>query len=235
MKGTNRLLTSGVAVVWLAAVFAGGTAGCNTDEVAGHGDDDNVVGTEQDAEDTATAAENVAFRSFTAAFGSPGSALSLGDAAGLILSHLKNAITAESISLCEEGEVPSPSGDDVTVSGGVGGACAVKFEGDSSDGVLRANCTNYDDGADSGQAEVDGLIGVRGGAATVGDESTFQFDAITSDLLTLTLADGDDCSAVLNLSADVTINNVSGSGSVNVDGCVSICGESFSVDGSETF
>ncbi|HSA58726.1 MAG TPA: hypothetical protein VLJ37_03475 [bacterium] len=235
MKSLLRLSSFGLFAAWLAAAFAGGVSGCNTDEIAGHGSDDNVVGTEQDAKDTATAAENVAFRAFTASFGTPGSALDLGLNAGLILGKLKDAIEANSRSSCAAGDVPSPSGDNVTVNGGVGGTCAVKFEGDASDGILRANCTRYDDGVDSGEAAVDGLIGVSGSAATVGNESTFTFSSITSNLLVMTLADGDNCSAVLNLSADVTINNDNGTGSVSMDGCVSICGEAFDVTGSETF
>jgi hypothetical protein len=234
MKPLFRFLTGGAAAVCLAAAFAGGAAGCNTDEIAGQGDDDDVVGTEQDARDTATAAENVAFRAFTASFGSPG-ALVLEARAGLILEKLKSAIEASSRSSCAEGDVPSPSGDDVTINGSESGVCAVKFEGGASDGVLRANCTDYDDGADSGEAQVDGLIGVVGSVATAGSESTFTFSSITSNLLVLTLADGDNCSAVLNLSAEVTIDNDDGSGSVAVDGCVAICGEAFDVTGSEVF
>lgn len=234
MKSLPRLLSFVFFASCLALFSAGGVSGCNTDEIAGHGDDDDVVGTEQDARDTATAAENVAFRAFTAAFGSPG-ALVLESQVGLILERLKSAIEASSRSSCAEGDMPSPSGDDVTVNGSVSGACAVKYEGDASDGILRANCTNYDDGTDSGEAEVDGLIGAVGSAATVGSESTFTFSSITSDLLVLTLADGDNCSAVLNLSANVTINNDTGSGSAAVDGCVAICGEAFDVTGSEVF
>jgi hypothetical protein len=235
MKSLMRLMTAGMTIAWLAIVFAGGVAGCNTDEVAGNGDDDNVVGTEQDAKDTVAAAENIAFRSFTAAFGSPGAALVTDEQAGLILERLKSALTATTRSSCAEGDVPSPSGSDVTINGSVGGSCAVKYEGDPSDGILRANCTNYDDGMDSGEAEVDGLVGVVGSATTIGSESTFTFSSITSDLLVLTLADGDNCSAALNLSADVTIDNNTSSGSVAVDGCVAICGEAFDVTGSEVF
>jgi hypothetical protein len=217
------------------AAFLGGAGGCDTNELAGHGEDDNVVGTEQDAKDTATAAENIAFRSFTAAFGSPGPALVTDGQASLILETLKNAITATTRSSCEPATVPNPSGDDVTINGSVSGTCAAKFDGDASDGRVRANCTNYDDGTDSGEAEVDGLVGALGSTATIGDESTFSFTPISSNLLVLTLANGNDCSALVNLDTDVTIDNTDGSGSVSVTGCVSICGESFDVTGSDTF
>jgi len=230
-----RILAAFIVFGSFLTVSLGGPMGCNTDEVAGQGDDDNVVGTEQDAKDTALAAENIALRSFTAAFGSPGAALVTGDQASVILETLKNALEASSRSSCPKGNVPSPSGGDVTVNGGVGGVCAAKFEGDSSDGTVRANCTNYDDGTDSGEATVNGLIGAVGSAQTVANESTFNFSSVTSNLLTLDLADGDNCSAVVNLSADITINNNDGSGSVSVNGCVSICGESFDVTGESAF
>lgn len=216
-------------------LFFGGAGGCNEDELAGQGDDDDVVATEQDAVDAATAAENVAFRSFTAAFGSSGAPLVLDQQAALILGTLKNALSASSRSSCPADEVPSPGGDDVTIMGSVRGSCAVKFEGDSTSGILRANCTNYHDGTDSGEAEVDGLVGVEGSSTVSGSVSTFTFSSITSNLLVLTLADGDNCSAIFNLSADVTIDNNDGSGSVAVDGCVTVCGEAFDVTGSETF
>jgi hypothetical protein len=217
------------------AAFLGGAGGCNTNELAGHGDDDSVVGTEQDAKDTATAAENIAFRSFTAAFGSPGAALVTEDQSAIILETLKNAITATTRSSCAAGTVPNPSGDDVTINGGVSGSCAAKFDGDASDGRVRANCTNYDDGTDSGEAEVDGLVGALGSTTTVGNESTFHFTPITSNLLVITLANNSNCSALVNLDTDVTIDNTDGSGTVSVSGCVSICGEAFDVTGSDIF
>ena len=223
-----------LSFITLAALFGGGAGGCNTDEVAGHGDDDDVVGTEQDAKDTAIAAENIAFRSFTAAFGSPG-ALVVQERSGLILEKLKSAITVTTRSSCPGGTVVSPSGGDVTVNGSVSGFCAAKFEGDSSDGTIRSNCTDYNDGTDSGEATVDGLIGAVGSTTTVGSESTFTLSPLTSNLLIITLANGNNCSAVANFSADVTIDNDTGSGSVAIDGCVTICGEAFDVTGSDTF
>ncbi|HEX5037912.1 MAG TPA: hypothetical protein VFX30_12205, partial [bacterium] len=119
-----------LSFVALAALFGGGAGGCNTDEVAGHGDDDDVVGTEQDAKDTAIAAENIAFRSFTASFGSPSEAVdALGspgalvtqERSNLILEKLKSVITATTRSSCPGGTVVSPGGGDVTVNGSVSG------------------------------------------------------------------------------------------------------------------
>lgn len=241
----KRFFASVLTVVSLWIVSCGGSMGCNTNEVAGHGDDDGVVGTEQDAKDTAAAAENVALRSFTAAFGSPseavdalgspGAALVTDDQANIILETLKNAIEASSRSSCNPGTVPSPSGGDVTINGSVGGTCAAKFEGSAANGTVRANCTKYDDGTDSGEATVSGLIAAEGSATTVGNESNFNFSAVTSSLLTLTLANDNNCSAVANMTVDVTINNDDGTGSVAVGGCVSICGEAFDVTGSDTF
>lgn len=200
------------------------------------GSNDSTQATEADGRDTGTVAENVAFRAFTASFGSPGAALTLDDATGaLILEHLKSALSAVSASNCVEGDLPSPSGNSVTINGSTGGSCATAYSGDASSGVARANCSNYNDGSSTSDAAVDGLIGVEGSATTSGTQSDFQFNSVTSRDLVLTLADGDNCSAVLNLSADVTIDNDTGSGSASVTGCVKICGEAFDVTGSEVF
>jgi hypothetical protein len=235
MKKTSVFLGFVFAGVVLAGVSLGGPMGCNTNELAGHGDDDAVVGTEQDAKDTATAAENIAFRSFTAAFGSPGALVLTEGQSDLILGKLKDAFSATTRSTCPAGTVVSPSGSDVTINGSVSGSCAAKFEGDSSNGTIRSNCTAYNDGTNSGEATVDGLIGAVGSTTTAGGESTFSFTTLTSNLLILTLGNGNNCSAVANMTSDVTVDNSTGSGSVSVGGCVAICGEAFDVTGSATF
>ncbi len=222
-----------VTAIFLFVVLLAG--GCKTNELSGVGDNDDVNATGQDAEDTATAAENVAFRAFTASFGSPG-ALKLDQQSAVIVSRLKDAIVTDTISRCEADVLPVPSGSsDVNVNGSVGGLCAVRYSGDASSGTARANCTAYDDGENTGFAKVDGLIGIHGESTATEEESFLQFDTITSSSLELTLADGDNCSAVLSLTGDVTIQNATGAGTANLDGCVSICGEAFDISGSIVF
>ncbi len=221
----------------LGVFLIGSLSSCNSGDTINKGNDDGKVqATEADGRDTATLAVNVAFRSFTASFGSPGAALTLdSDASALILQYLKNAISATSASNCTETTLPSPSGGSVTVNGSVGGSCAVAFSGDSTNGSVRANCTNYNDGSASADAQAVGLIGLNGSTTTTGTQSDFQLNNVTSKDLVLTLAAGHNCTAVVNLSAAVTIDNNTGSGSAAVTGCVKICGEPFDISGSETF
>jgi hypothetical protein len=229
-----RIFFAGFLFVFTAFSLSG-SMGCKSTELAGVGANDDVNATGQDAEDTATAAENVALRAFTASFGTP-VALKLDPHAAVILSRLKNAIVTDTISRCEAPALPVPSGSsDVNISGSVGGLCAVRYSGDSSSGDARANCTAYDDGENTGFAKVDGLIGIHGESVATEEETFVQFDTITSSSLELTLADQDNCSAVLNLAADVTIQNATGAGTANLDGCVSICGEAFDISGSIVF
>ncbi len=206
-----------ILLIFLSLVLA-----CESNPHGGD-DDGDYSATAQDADDTATAAGNIALSAFQASFGDAPSAV--GEEAAPAL-RLKSVITAESITICDPATVPLPAGDSSTrIDGSDAGSCNVFFSGGASNAVVRANCTDYNDGDDGARASLLGLVGVQGSTAAL---------QISSESLTVTLANERNCTAVLNFSAQVTTNEAGG-GEMAVDGCVRICGESYSLTGSEIF
>lgn len=207
-------------VVWMVffAVFA-----CESNPLGGD-DDGDYSATAQDAEDTADAAGNVALSAFQASFGDV-TALNAGRTASM-RRGFKAALSAESITICDPATLPLPADSSNTrIDGSEGGSCNVFFSGDASNAVVRTNCTDYNDGDDGARATLLGLVGAQG------SDTSFQ---ISSESLTITLANERNCTAVLNFSAQITVNEAGG-GEIAVDGCVRVCGESYSLTGSETF
>jgi hypothetical protein len=217
---------------FMIALNLGSVAGCESSSGGGTGgaDDDTVTASSSDALDTSDAAVNLALSAFVAAFGSSGAALTLET-----VQSFKSVIAATPGGDCNEVGLPSVSGDSITITGDVSGSCAVTSDGTSDDGQLVANCNNYDAGSESSDATIDGELGVEGSQTATALQSTFDLNQISSNGLIATLSDGSECSAVIDLSASETIVIDTGEFTQSVSGCVSICGEAFTINGSETF
>ncbi|HSA58728.1 MAG TPA: hypothetical protein VLJ37_03485 [bacterium] len=219
---------------FMIALNLGSFAGCDSGSSGGGGtggaDDNSVIATSSDALDTSDAAVNLALSAFSAAFGSSGAALTLET-----VQSFKSAIAATSSAECNEVGLPSVSGDSITLTGDVSGSCAVTSDGTSDSGELVANCNNYNAGSEAADAAIDGELGVEGSQTATAVQSTFDMNQISSNNLIVTLSDGSECSAVIDLAASETIVIATGEFTQSMSGCVRICGEAFTINGSETF
>jgi len=235
------------AILWIVFVCVmadltamSGVAGCTAGDPHNGKDDKSHSATAQDAVDTASAAGNLAVKAFLASFAGSGAALAMDNqadgegAAGLIRDHLKNAFSANSITICDPAAFPVPSGGSVRITGSTGGSCNVAFSGDAASGQARANCTDFNDGDNGSRATLLGLVGVLGSSSTSGSQTAIDLTQVSSQNLSIALADTTNCTVVLNFSAQVT-ENADGTGSATVNGCVRVCGESYDVSGSSDF
>lgn len=231
MKKLSRVLGLFVVGAGLIALNIGGSAGCDGTSTPSSGPDDGTVdATSNDALDTSEAAVNLALSAFIAAFGSSGAPLTLETAP-----TFKALIVATQTDDCNQVGLPSVSGDSITIFGDVSGDCEVTADGTLESGQLVADCVNYNAGIESADATIDGKIGVEGSQTANASQSTFDFNQISSDDLIVTLSDGSECSAVIDLSASDTVVFDTGEFTRSVSGCVAICGEAFNISGSESF
>lgn len=149
----------------------------------------------------------------------------------------KNQITVDQAPSCEEKDLPEVSGQyRETIRGNPDGSCEARGEMTESATEFHASavmdCTHYknEDSAEEeiSIAEINGSLGFQ----LDGDESTLDFEISSKDL-SLTLNNGKSCSAIFNIHAALEVDSA-GNETLTMDGCLSVCGESFRMQGRET-
>ncbi len=241
---TRRISSlSGLAVLNLLfwSLSFGGSSGCS-------GSDVTQTATAEDAEestDVMTLVVTQAINQITIDSG----ALSL---SGLVASSFKPQITATSSSSCDSEDVPSlaSNADTTSLSGGdfscgslVGsGSCTVRSEdGDTADslrGVIDCNTLVVPtQGAGAGDGcenvGVDGRIGFEVDISNSATTVTYNITTISAEDLTLSLNSGNVCSVTSDLANVIVVDSTSGEGSSSASGCLSVCGETFNVSGTD--
>lgn len=222
LKTAGAILSLGILLV---AFNLGGSAGCGSDDgggdVAGT-DDATVTATDAEAEACGQAAVRVASDAMTQAFAGVAGLTVAGSNKADVLEVLKNALTITETASCTEGGVPSPSGEWTgTIEGDVSGDCELTADGTDTTLDVLIECVDY---SDSNDATLDGALGLEATAT----DTEFEMSLGTDSLL-VTLSDDSTCSIHINLNVTVTETTV------ELEGCVTVCGEGFSVTGSEAF
>lgn len=199
-----------------------GTFGCASGKGIGV-DDTAVEGASEDADDAGSATLNIASLALEGALGG-------GEAALRLNRSQKHTFSATATSNCGKKTLGSPKGKffSGSIAGRVGGSCAITADGDASGALFKVNCDTYDDGESSGNMSFGGNLLFE---ASIND-SLIDLK-LASDGLTVKLSGGQTCSVGINFSARIERGGDSDTFSIQ-EGCLSVCGESFSLGGSDT-
>jgi hypothetical protein len=226
----------------LFSLSVGGSSGCTGSDVA-------QTATAQDAEassDVMTLIVAQAINEIT----NDGSALVL---SGLtISSKFKSLISATSSGSCDAEDLPnlSSSADSVVLNGNdfscgnsVGsGSCTVRWNTgatvDDLTGIV--DCDNLvaptQGSGTSGACEnigVNGSIGFEANLSTAGSTTTYDITTLSAEDLTLSLESGHVCGVTSDLASVIAVDSTSGEGNTTSSGCLNVCGESFTISGTE--
>lgn len=238
-KGFFSILLTVLFALSIAACGSGGGGGGDDDDDAGGANDATITATDTETQAVTSIVNELTGEATTAAF--QGLALE-GDT---LTDVIKRAITVSSTSSCSEGSVPSCSASSAEISATVncdgGGSCSMNICGDASgsSGDLEAvfSCSSCTDSETVDSTTY--TVVLNGG---LGIDIEYSNDGSTgsigmgTDNFTATISGGSNsgtCSLVMNVDSSWTTSG--SSGTVTVDGCTGLCGEYFSISGSETF
>lgn len=222
--GCRFALSRFLVVIGIAGLFGcAGARGLGVDDTA-------VEGTSEDADDAGSATLNIASLALTSALGGGESGLRLDRSKGQTVGAFKSTFSAASASTCIKKTLGTPTGKffSGSIAGRVGGSCAITADGDSSGALFKVNCDSYDEGEASGNMAFGGNLFFE--ASVSGSLIDLE---LASDNLTVKLSDGQNCSVGINFSAQIERGEDSDTLSIQ-EGCLSVCGESFSLSGSDT-
>lgn len=237
----STFVTRSLWVLLMVASLAW-NAGC------GGGTSSGIIVSSTDAQNAADAVARVGIQAINLSLGS-GAAMTLDpdyskNAAATVF---KTAFTATPTSSCSERSLPSLSsaartttlyGSQLTCQSTAGsGSCTVSHEETGADtGRAIIDCSNLTVPVEmSGSAIcddviLDGEIGIDYTMSFSGDNTTFAIDFSSSDLMEARMG----CDLGLAYTVNLT-TNISGSGTVNTNGCLAECGNAFTLSGSDTF
>jgi hypothetical protein len=221
-------------LVWIAA--CGGGTGSET-----------TTASSQDAQDAADAAAQVGIEAIFLSL-ERGAAMTLNSdtSKDMVATLVKSAFTASPTSSCSERSLPSLSspaqpwtlyGSQFTCQSMAGsGSCLVSFEETSgSTGKAIIDCTNLVVPIETSgnlicnYVNLYGKLGVDYTISYSGDNTTYAVDFSSENLTEANMG----CDLNLAFSVNLT-TDISGSGTVNTNGCLAECGDAFTLTGSGT-
>lgn len=221
----------------LALIPSIGWMGCGDHGTPPAGPQDtSYTATGTDAESVARAIINTALAAHTKAF--PSSAKkqthnTLLNMDALSTKYEIHASTGGSCNQEEKRDIPDPKDLKVDpLKGSVGGSCSIQASGTSENSSFRLNCDNYNNGPDTFELALNGMIGFRVVGGQVGGNSQHTLFLNTHDFMVGKVAGTNQCSATLSSNATASQTPGAANAALAIIGCEALCGEAFTLSGS---